>query len=930
MYLTLLTLFLICFDQTISTSTTYHIATSISACGNVNGNCQTLAQFVTGSPSASNITLIMLDGNHILPRDWSTSYRNNITICPNSSAAVINCDRSQLIQFSYAQTVHISNISFIGCRLSATHILRVLLLRNSLFVGHSITGSALVLNNVAHAKVDSCTFTSNKVGTAIGRYLPPYKITQSTVGGAIFATSSYINVSRSRFENNSAGYGGAIFTQWQTTIIHDSSFINNSVQADSINVHGSGSAVYDYQGTVHILASTFTLNTALGSRGSGGALYFYESMASIRYCSFNNNKATYGGVQRGLTSTIHYDSSVFTHNSAISWGGVMDNQKGSNITIRNCEFERNSVLINQGGVVRASHDTMTIINSTFSYNTANQSSGGALSGLDSNFTIVSCRFVGNSASNRGGALYTIGSRTKLEIFDSESTTTVFGQPSNNYGTVFISNSADHGGAIYSTARSLTINGSILASNNSAADTHIFYIALTSGHISGSFEFSNNQGSVVILSSDIVIDANGEFVNNIHSGAISILQSTIYFNGSVFRLENNRRANGGAIYATQSQLHVNALIRIDNNRAIENGGGIYLYQSDIFCGQNCHLIIQGNEATKRGGGVYAISSLIMLNAPRLSAQQRWIEVTGNTANEGGGIALESNTKIYITQYDPDFSNNRISDHTVVFLSNSARYGGAMYVDDYANSVGACDSTSNSPTSECFFQVLSRHLSYESGLYIRHFGYIDNRASRSGPILHGGLLDRCTRSPFAEINHKYGANTPISGVQYFEYSSSTSNHDLTSISSAPVHVCPCSNHQQQQDCSNIPDIKVKKGQLFTVSLTAMNQVGRPVNATVTGYLRSTRSFLSEGQLSFITKSCERVSLRAYSVHDSEQLTLYASDGPCRAAPQSSTTVNIQFIPCNLCPIGFQPAEVSCDCHCHDDIKDYTLTVTPPLNC
>ena len=569
-----------CIDLTRSTSTIYHIATSTNACDNVNENCQTLFQFVAGSHSASSITLILLDGNHILPVDWSISNRNNVTIHPNSSAAVINCDGSPLIQFSFIQNIHISNISFIGCRISATNIPRGLMLSNSFFIGQGIAGSALVLNSVAYANIDSCIFTSNTVGTAIGRTLPPYNV-QSTVGGAIFATSSNINISRSRFENNSAGFGGSIFTYLQSRItIANSTFINNTADVDSV-MYGTGSALYDYRGTVEIHACIFSSNVA---RRAGGALYFYENTARVLSSNFSNNRANHiGGAQSGISSTIFYDSSVFINNSALSWGGVLDNKEGSNINVRGCKFERNYVFIFQGGVVRTVRDIVTIINSTFSYNTANQSSGGALSGLDTNFTIVSSRFIGNSAADDGGALYTIGSRTKLNIFDDENTNTVYGQHNKNDGTIFINNSAKEGGAVWSSARNLIINGSIMVSNNSATDTGVFYIALTTGRISGSFMFSNNLESVVILSSDLIFDANGEFINNIHSGAIAVLQSTIRFNGSYYRLENNSRENGGAIYAVQSQLDVNALIRIENNRATENGGGIYVYQTEISCG-----------------------------------------------------------------------------------------------------------------------------------------------------------------------------------------------------------------------------------------------------------------------------------------------------------------------------------------------------------
>ena len=111
-----------------------------------------------------------------------------------------------------------------------------LLLRNSQFEGQGITGTALVLENVAHVEIDSCIFTSNRIriGTKIGRTLPPYEYygIRSTVGGAIFSTRSNINISKSRFEDNSAGYGGAIFTQHQSTVIVNCTFINNTARAD--------------------------------------------------------------------------------------------------------------------------------------------------------------------------------------------------------------------------------------------------------------------------------------------------------------------------------------------------------------------------------------------------------------------------------------------------------------------------------------------------------------------------------------------------------------------------------------------------------------------------------------------------------------------------------------------------------------------------
>ena len=231
-----------------------------------------------------------------------------------------------------------------------------------------------------------------------------------------------------------------------------------------------------------------------------------------------------------------------------------------------------------------------------------------------------------------------------------------------------------------------------------------------------------------------------------------------------------------------------------------------------------MIIQGNEAAKSGGGIHAISSLIMLSAPLLSAQAKWIELIENTAVKGDGIMLESNAKVYIYQYNGNFYRCRISNYSILFRMNSAKFGGGIYVDDYLNSA-ACNSTLYSPTSECFLQVLSHHLNSNKYLYTKHIEFLDNHTSKSGPILYGGLLDRCTISPFAEINRKVGEESPKGGLFYFQYIiiSSITNYDLASVSSSPVRVCPCINGLTQWNCSHTLDIKVKKDHPFNIIIS-----------------------------------------------------------------------------------------------------------------
>ena len=224
--------------------------------------------------------------------------------------------------------------------------------------------------------------------------------------------------------------------------------------------------------------------------------------------------------------------------------------------------------------MRAWHDSLTIINSTFLLNAAVSDDGGALSGLDCNFTIVSSRFISNSAIQ--GALYIIGSLSALYVIDSSSFASSGGSK-RRLTTYFISNSGkSDGGAVFSAACKLIMNGSVVVFNNSVSgSSSVFELYLTAGEITGAFTFLHNQGSLTIKESNIIFVGNGEFVNLSTTGALCIIErSTVHIHGS-YLFKHNHGDGGGAILVTnQSNLYINARVTINNNTATQNGGGIY--------------------------------------------------------------------------------------------------------------------------------------------------------------------------------------------------------------------------------------------------------------------------------------------------------------------------------------------------------------------
>ena len=102
------------------------------------------------------------------------------------------------------------------------------------------------------------------------------------------------------------------------------------------------------------------------------------------------------------------------------------------------------------------------------------------------------------------------------------------------------------------------------------------------------------------------------------------------------------------------------------------------------------------------------------------------------------------------------------------------------------------------------------------------FVKNSAHVSGPILYGGLLDRCTLVSSAEILFTNN-RTLLDGVTYF-LDTSTLN-DTDGISSSPIQVCLCEPDGAIPNCDlQQMNVSVKKGEMFQVSLVAVDQDNR----------------------------------------------------------------------------------------------------------
>ena len=886
--------------------------------------------------------MVFLPGTHRLTTNLWVSNLQNFTMNSKTSIAQILCTSRSHMIFKRSQYIHIANLEFIGCTENQIEVIRRFELQHTKFMD---SGTALQLIETT-ARIFNCTFAITSNNATHG----------ST--GAIYSIRSNLRIKESHFaSNNATQYGAGLYSTSSDVIIEASHFTSNNANY--------GGAIYSSSSNVSIKTTDFISNSAIIS---GGVLYSHHSNITIEASKLEKNSAANGGILYSEISFVSLRGSVFKDNSAIIKGGVL-RSRSSNISIKASEFSNNTVNWD-GGVLKSTFDTIKIEVSELNNNTAKH--GGVLNSLASNITIVASRFHNNTASSTGGVIEAISSdilSLEANEFIKNSASgygghggVLYSSLCNNIsmeGSKFNKNTADYeGGVMYvkssvirmgdceftdnnsttgsviHATRSSIFNqhGSLLIANNTAKTFATMYLIDTEFMSENITIISHNVGSLMAFKSNVTFKitsyntfaSNQPPINVQEGGAITLFQSNAFFHG-ICLLEHNHAENGGAIFSIDSKIYVTGNITTAHNTAGEDGGGVYLSNSELNLQKHSRFDLFNNIATHKGGGLHAISSSIESTSAASFLDHYTgsrLNFTGNIAKMGGGMSMEANAKLYISKYNQIYYEYQSDYNTVIFTANNADYGGALYVDDSTYS-GTCVSARR---RYCFFQVLAMyyidvHIGWDLKMQSIHFS--QNYANKLGSTLYGGLLDRCAVSQFAEVCERfYGRNFEADGISYFGRVSNTIVTDNdTSISSLPIKICHC--NKEYINCTNQQHVEVEKGESFTLSIVAVDQIGQPVNATIQTSLNFTESGLAEGQLTReIPAKCTDLTFNVVSPHSSEQLMLYASDGPCKDAELSIRTIEIHFLPCT-CPIGFQVSRTNntnCTCECHSDINQH----------
>ncbi len=225
-----------------------------------------------------------------------------------------------------------------------------------------VEGACLEIINSPEILISNSSFQNNFAG----------------YGGAIYCVGSELIVQNSVFSDNIAAFsGGAIFADnCELVTIESSNFNNNlALQGGALYISGSSPELYENE---------FTANTTrIGQDSAGGALYLNVNSSSILNNIFDLNSCSGKGgaiFLEGDSGLSHYiTKNRFRANAANSDGGTLYIHQNSNLNIiNNLICESSSYLGNGGAINMVGIQIALMCNNTLADNHADNGNGVGL------------------------------------------------------------------------------------------------------------------------------------------------------------------------------------------------------------------------------------------------------------------------------------------------------------------------------------------------------------------------------------------------------------------------------------------------------------------------------------------------------------------------------------------------------------------------
>ncbi len=487
-------------------------------------------------------------------------------------------------------------------------------------------------------------------------------------------------------------HGGGVYNDKKARfVMRDSEISGNEANGkeDLRQVYGGG--VYN-AAYLEITRGKISNNRALNGivHTFGGGIYACNPSTSdslviiITESEVTDNEAFYAGggihVSSGARSRLKLIGNTIRGNVVyVAGGGIaINNSTNLKLTLKDCIIANNEANTNGGGFFMDGGNygmTYAIGNNKIKGNIANY--GGGLFLNNTTLELSNDSISDNEARYSGGGVCLGGYHV---VFTIKEDLTISGNKAKNGGGVYV------GEGIYLTSSILNMKGGTITNNNASQNGGGVYnrdtFTMTDGSVSNNTTTNHDQSSYG--GGGVYNEKNFTLTDGTISGNTSAYFGGGVYNNGAFTLgkgtitQNNAREWGGGLYSKASFTIENGTITYNNARS---GGGIYYYTGTSSAIMNGGTISH-NKATIDGGGVYGFTNFtsggnisFTMNAGTISHNIAGTngggvffgrniddestftinsgEITGNTAENGGGIFIYHGTLVL---YDCTIASN----------------------------------------------------------------------------------------------------------------------------------------------------------------------------------------------------------------------------------------------------------------------------------
>ena len=658
----------------------------------------TIASTNPTTPSASGVTQTISAGDSITITNTNL---DTVRIQASSSATVVN-----------SSITGASNSSYSGGAISSGGTVTV---TDSTISNNQATGAGGAISAVGNVTVTGSTITDNSanggpvdgdggaISTSGSVTVANSDITLNTAardGGAI-SSGGDVRLTNSNVDTNFAyGNGGGVVTTGSISA-DNSSVSDNTARGSGGAIQASGAYVEIYGGSEISGNTAVAAGGAISANGPSTEVQILGNpTVSSMNTQVNGNRVTNGpGGAIMSNGPVLIEGSTVSENSSSGSGGAI--LADANVTLSSATLSGNTSDANGGAIY--SYQNVNMSDSTLTHNTAT-ANGGAIDAKTVISTIANSNNVNvlsnNTAGGSGGAIYAEGNS------NSGSGSAVKGNVT--LGTVVMSNNAAgfSGGGI-NAAGTVTINGDLTVTSNSASGGNGGAIATQT------FSFdpaSLGSSSNVVITGSVTATAN---TASVAGGAISA-SGVIEIgsgNSSISNFINNSASSGGALNSTMVQgtlsevvggqttftptavagssgiiLNTNSAFKT-NSATSGNGGAINSDEQVVLVvDANKITYFYANSATGSGGAIYIAPSKAL--TPVICPPEPWLPCTNGTttySTESRVVSAKNYANLLFYSNTAGVSGGGIFSGGIdidqgAFMGNQATsYGGAIYLD-----------------------------------------------------------------------------------------------------------------------------------------------------------------------------------------------------------------------------------------------------------